>query len=33
LKNNLAVAMHVGKRPYVFHGTVAVAALCLWLRS
>lgn len=33
LKGFRAVAMRFDKRAYVFHGTVAVAALRLWLRS
>lgn len=33
LKINRAVAMRFDKRAYVFHGTVTVAALRLWLRS
>ncbi|KJY26438.1 transposase [Streptomyces sp. NRRL S-444] len=33
LKGFRAVAAPFDERAYVFHGTVAVAALCLWLRS
>jgi len=33
LKGNRAVAMRFDKRAYVFHGTVTVAAVRLWLRS
>ncbi|MFD4764587.1 hypothetical protein ACFWOJ_39055, partial [Streptomyces sp. NPDC058439] len=32
LKNIRAVATRYDKRAYVFHGTVAVAAIRLWLR-
>lgn len=33
LKINRAVAMRFDKRAYVFHGTVSVAAIRLWLRT
>ncbi|WOP39274.1 IS5 family transposase [Streptomyces sp. Li-HN-5-13] len=33
LRNFRAVATRYGKRAYVFHGTVAVAAIRLWLRT
>ncbi|RPK59967.1 hypothetical protein EES42_35125 [Streptomyces sp. ADI95-17] len=33
LKNSRAVAMRFDKRAYVFHGTVTVAFIRLWLRS
>ncbi|GLW03088.1 hypothetical protein Slala05_67180 [Streptomyces lavendulae subsp. lavendulae] len=32
LKNSRAVATRYDKRAYVFHGTVTVAAIRLWLR-
>ncbi|GGS98816.1 hypothetical protein GCM10010270_83510 [Streptomyces violaceus] len=32
LKNSRAVATRYDKRTYVFHGTVTVAAVRLWLR-
>lgn len=32
LKNFRAVATRYDKRAYVFHGTVTVASICLWLR-
>ncbi|MFF1459702.1 IS5 family transposase [Streptomyces sp. NPDC058330] len=32
LKNSRAVATRYDKRAYVFHGTLTVAAICLWLR-
>lgn len=33
LKNSRAVATRYDKRAYIFHGTVAVVAIRLWLRS
>ncbi|MGA5063946.1 IS5 family transposase [Streptomyces exfoliatus] len=33
LKNSRAVATRYDKRAYIFHGTVTVAAIRLWLRS
>ena len=33
LKNSRAVAMRFDERAYVFHGTVAMASIRLWLRS
>ncbi len=32
LKASGAVATRYDKRAYVFHGTVTLAALCLWIR-
>jgi hypothetical protein len=32
LKNSRAVAMRFDKRGYIFHGTVTVASIRLWLR-
>ncbi|GEB57011.1 hypothetical protein GCM10017674_67450 [Streptomyces gardneri] len=33
LKNSRAVATRYDKRAYVFHGTVTVAAIHIWLRT
>jgi hypothetical protein len=33
LKINRAAAMRFDKRAYIFHGTVTVAAIRLWLRA
>lgn len=33
LKNSRAVATRFDKRAYIFHGTITVAAVRLWLRS
>lgn len=33
LKNSRAIATRYGKRAYIFHGTITVAAIRLWLRG
>jgi transposase len=33
LKNFRAVATRYDKRAYIFHGTVTLAALVIWLRT
>ncbi|WP_405603828.1 hypothetical protein [Streptomyces sp. NBC_00081] len=33
LKNSRAIATRYDKRAYIFHGTITVAAIRLWLRG